>query len=559
LTQEELKRLLDELRSLPDETEWVEFKEARNNFDFNKLGQYFSALSNEANLKGKDYGWLVFGINNSRKIVNTRFRAMKSNLDSLKLEIANKTTNRITFVEIYELHMPEGRVIMFQIPAAPKGIPVAWEGHYYGRDGESLVALNLQEIEQIRNQMKQYDWSAQICEGSTIEDLDPTAIMKARQNYKEKFPDNARDVDNWDDLTFLNKAKITIQGKITRTAIILLGKEESEHFISPSVAKITWVLKDENNIGKDYEHFGPPFILNVEAVYAKIRNLKYRYLLNTSLFPTEITKYEPWVIREALNNCIAHQDYELRGRITVVENPDDLIFTNVGSFLPESVEKVIELDSPPEQYRNFFLANAMLNLNMIDTQGGGIKKMFLLQKKRCFPMPEYDLSKPDKVKVKIIGKVINEEYTKLLINKTDLSLQTVICLDKVQKKIKLSRDEYKLLKSEGLVEGRYPNLFVTARIANVVDDRSTYIKHRAFDKKYYKKLIIEFIEKFESASRQDINRLLIDKLPDILDARQKINKINNLLYEMSKKDNTIKNIGSDKKPCWILSSKISSN
>jgi len=157
--------------------------------------------------------------------------------------------------------------------------------------------------------MKQYDWSAQICEGSTIEDLDPTAIMKARQNYKEKFPDNARDVDNWDDLTFLNKAKITIQGKITRTAIILLGKEESEHFISPSVAKITWVLKDENNIGKDYEHFGPPFILNVEAVYAKIRNLKYRYLLNTSLFPTEITKYEPWVIREALNNCIAHQDY----------------------------------------------------------------------------------------------------------------------------------------------------------------------------------------------------------------------------------------------------------
>ncbi|MFZ5986312.1 MAG: ATP-binding protein, partial [Bacillota bacterium] len=396
------------------------------------------------------------------------------------------------------------------------------------------------------------DWSAQICERATMADLDTSAIMKARQNYKEKFPDKAREVDSWDDITFLNKAKIAIQGKITRTAIILLGKDESEHFISPSVAKITWVLKDEHNIEKDYEHFGPPFLLNVEAVYAKIRNLKYRYLLDTSLFPIEITKYEPWVIREALNNCIAHQDYELRGRITIVENPDDLIFTNVGSFLPESVEKVIEQDSPPERYRNFFLANAMLNLNMIDTQGGGIKKMFLLQRQRYFPMPDYDLSEPDKVKVRIVGKVIDERYTRMLMQETALSLKEVIALDKVQKRKPIDSEEFKLLKRKGLIEGRKPNLFVTAQIAAITGERSTYIKHRAFDKKYYKELIIEFIEQFDSANRQDIDRLLMDKLPDILDERQKKNKINNLLCEMSRKDNTIKNIGSDKKPCWVF-------
>ncbi|HDH00932.1 MAG TPA: transcriptional regulator, partial [Nitrospirae bacterium] len=453
MTQEELKKLLNELRALPAETECVEFKEAKNKFHFGEIGKYFSALSNEANLKNKNCGWLICGIEDkSRKIVNTRFRPNRTDLDSLKSEIANKTTTRITFIEIYEVHQPEGRVIMFQIPPAPKGIPIAWEGHYYGRDGESLVPLNLQEIEQIRNQGQQSDWSAQICKGATIEDLDPAAIAKARVNYKEKFPQNAPDVDKWDDITFLNKAKVTIQGKITRTAIILLGKDESEHFITPSIAKITWVLKDEHNIEKDYEHFGPPFLLNVDNVYSKIRNLKYRYLLNDSLFPTEVTKYEPWVMREVLHNCIAHQDYELRGRISVVENPDDLIFLNLGSFIPESVEKVIEQDSPPERYRNSFLANAMVNLNMIDTLGGGIKKMFILQRNRHFPMPDYDLKEPDKVKVRIIGKVIDENYTKMLINKTDLSLKTVICLDKVQKKIKLSRDEHKLLKTQKLVE-----------------------------------------------------------------------------------------------------------
>ncbi len=553
MTQEELKNLLNELRGLPSETEWVEFKEAKTSFSFKELGQYFSALSNEANLKNQPYGWLIFGVSDkTRKVVGTLYRPNRTDLDSLKAEIANKTTNRITFIEIHELHLPEGRVIMFQIPAAPQGIPIAWEGHYYGRDGESLGALNLQEIEQIRKQGVQYDWSAQICEGATIDDLEPAAIIKAREKYKEKFPQNAADVDAWDDITFLNKAKVIIQGKITQTAIILLGKNESEHFLSPSVAKITWVLKDEHNIEKDYEHFGPSFLLNVDTIYAKIRNLKYRYLLNNSLFPTEVTKYEPWVIREVLHNCIAHQDYELRGRISVVENPDDLIFTNLGSFLPESVEKVIEQDAPPEHYRNPFLATAMVNLNMIDTLGGGIKKMFLLQRNRYFPMPDYELNEPNKVKVRIIGKVIDENYTKLLINKTDLSLKTVICLDKVQKKIRLDKEDVKLLKTQKLIEGRYPNLFVTAKIAAITGDKSAYIRHRAFDKKYYKEMIIEFLRKFESASRQDIDRLLLSKLPEILDEKQKQNKINNLLSEMSRKDKTIKNIGSDKKPFWVL-------
>ena len=553
MTKEELKKLLDEFLSLPSETEWLEFKEAKDNYDFNKLGEYFSALSNEANLKGKPYGWLIFGIENkTRNIVGTRYRPHKNDLDSLKLEIANKTTNRITFMEIHELHLPEGRVIMFQIPAAPKGIPIAWEGHYYGRDGQSIGALNLQEIEHIRNQVKNYDWSAQICDGATIHDLSKDAIVKAREKYKEKFPQKTQEVNEWDDIVFLNKAKVTIHDKITRTAIILFGKEESEHFLSPSVAKITWILKGESDSEKDYEHFGPPFLLNSDAVYNKIRNLKYRYLLNNTLFPTEITQYEPYVIREALHNCIAHQDYELKGRVYVVEKPDELIFTNLGSFIPGSIEKVIEQNAPQEYYRNQFLVNAMVNLNMIDTIGSGIKKMFTLQRNRHFPMPDYDLSDPDKVKVTILGKVLDENYTKMLINNTNLDLKTVIYLDKVQKKEKLTRDEFKILKAQKLIEGRYPNLFVAAKIAAVTGDKASYIKNRAFDDEHYKKMIFEFIKKYGNASRQDIDKLLIDKLSNVLDEKQRRNKIKNLIYEMSKKDKTIKNTGSNKKSNWIL-------
>lgn len=108
---------------------------------------------------------------------------------------------------------------------------------------------------------------------------------------------------------------------------------------------MSWILKDENNSEKDYEHFGPPFLLNTDNLFSKIRNLKYRYMQDQSLFPIEINQYDSYVIREALHNCIAHQDYELQGRINVVENPDELNFTNVGSFIPKSVEKVIKQDA----------------------------------------------------------------------------------------------------------------------------------------------------------------------------------------------------------------------
>ena len=548
-----LKAKLDNLRALPKETELVEFKEAKTAFDFKKLGKYFSALSNEANLKNKDCGWLIFGVRDKgRKIVGTQYRRNRADLDSLKSEIANETTNRITFAEIYELPLPEGRVVMFQIPAAPRGIPVAWQGHWYGREGESINALSLQELEQIRNQIKHDDWSAYVCEEATIDDINPEAILKAKKEYKQKYPEKANDIDKWDSLTFLNKAKVIRQGKITRTAIILLGKEESEHFISPSAAKITWILKDANNIKKDYEHFGPPFILNAEQVFAKIRNLKYRYLPNETLFPTEISQYDPWVIREALHNCIAHQNYELGGRINVVEKSDELVFTNLGTFIPGSVEIVIQQDAPQELYRNPFLAQAMVNLNMIDTIGSGIKKMFQKQRERFFPLPDYDLTQFEKVIVKIQGKVLNENYTRLLIKNTDMELYTVILLDKFQKNIPLSKDEHKFLKSKKLVEGRYPNLFVSSHIAAATEAKARYIKYRGFDDQHYKDMIIAFIKKYGSAARKDIDELLLRHLSDALDEKQKRNKIGNLLYAMSKKDKTIKNNGSNRKPKWVL-------
>jgi ATP-dependent DNA helicase RecG len=192
MTDAELLALLNELRRLPHETEWVEFKEAKRGYDFRKLGEYVSALANEANLKDQRCGWLVFGVrDNDRTVVGSRFRENPADLNHLKQEVAAQTTGGLTFLDIHVIQHPEGRVVFFQIPPAPPGVPIAWQGHWYGRDGESLGPLALHELEAIRAQSQTADWSAAICRAATLDDLDPDAVAVARANFQAKNQDKA--------------------------------------------------------------------------------------------------------------------------------------------------------------------------------------------------------------------------------------------------------------------------------------------------------------------------------------------------------------------------------
>ncbi len=529
-SEQQLQQLLDHF----GENEVVEFKEAKTTFDFRKLGKYFSALSNEANLKGLRCAWLVFGIKDNQTVVGSQFRPNEKDLHSLKGEIANHTTNRLTFIEIYVVQHLQGRVLLLQIPAAPQGIPVTFKGHYYGRDGEELGPLNLEEIERIRAQSRWQDWSSVICPEATLTDLSDVAIVRAKAEFTTKNPKLKDEIADWDTVTFLNKAKLTINGQITRTAILLLGKAESAHYLSPASSTISWILKDRDGLEKDYEHFVCPLLLSADTVFNKIRNLKYRYMTEGSLFPEEVDQFDTYIIREALNNAIAHQDYTLGGKVTVVEFEDGrLCFSNVGSFIPGSVENVIHADAPESRYRNRFLADAMVGLNMIDTIGSGIRKMFIIQKTRFFPLPEYNIC-DNRVQVTITGRVLDINYARRLAETPDLSLQDIILLDRIQKHLPLSDEQARHLKQLGLIEGRKPNFHISARVAKNTGDRAQYIKNRAFDDKHYKQMICDYLTKFESAKRADINGLLLDKLSDVLDQKQKDSKVKNLLQSLKK-------------------------
>lgn len=533
------------------ENEVVEFKQAGDGFSTDDIGKYFSALANEANLQGAERSWLVFGVNNkTRCVVGTDYRPQVERLHSLKMQIAENAAPRISFRDIHELHHTDGRVVLFEIPAAPRGIPIAWKGHYYARAGESLISLGLDKLDEIRAQTLQQDWTAQTLPQATVADLDEDALKVARESFAQKHANRFKpnEVMAWPVTTFLERACLTQHGQLTRAAVLLLGKAESAHLLQPHPAQMTWKLEGAE---KAYEHFGLPFLLKTTELYRRIRNVQVRILPQDALLPVEVSKYDQRVVLEALHNCIAHQDYTRSARIVVREQADRLIFESEGGFFEGQPSDYIAGEKTPRRYRNTVLAQAMVELNMIDTMGYGIHEMHKSQAQRYFPLPDYDLSEQAVVRMTIHGAVVDPAYSRLLIQNTQLDLGDVFALDRVQKKLQIEDAVAARLRKAGLIEGRRPNYRVSAVVAKATASKADYIRIRGQADTFYAKQITDYLEEFGRATRQEINQMLLHQLSDALSAQQKDRKISNLLSNLRRADR-IRNTGSRAHPVWSL-------
>ena len=545
------------------EDEIVEFKTASGQYSTDKIGQYFSAISNEANLMNQQYGWFVLGVSETDKkhVVGTAFKEGPPQLlGKFKYDISKDITDGMTFMEIIELfprneeNEPK-RVLMFKVPAAIAGMPTAWKNQYFARSGESLVRLNQQKIDEIRMEERR-DWSKQVIHEATIEFLDPDAIALARKNYKEKMNRDhiAEDVDGQSDEEFLTQLKLMVDGKPTYAAMILLGKESCDYVFN-TPPKIMWRLYGADGADKDYAIFTVPFINVADKILGKIRNLTYRYMPNQqSLFPQETDQYDPWLLRELLNNSIAHGSYQLGGRIYINEFEDHITITNPGEFLPQSVETVLKPGYNPPFYRNQRLADGMVKFNMIDTATSGIRKVYRIQRDKYFPMPDFDLSQNGQVAVTVYGKILNEQYTYILYEHPELDLETVFLLDQVQKGLgdKLTKDAINYLRKHKLVEGRVNSLYLSAEVSKTIDASAEYIKNKAFDDQYYKDLIINYLRQYGRAQKKDFRTLLMDKLPNSLSERQKEYKIGNLLASLKRQGLIRTDSSNQQLSFWIL-------
>lgn len=549
MDNQELLELLERMRNRTQEGATVEFKS--NLRDPSEIGQYISALANSAALEGASRAWVIWGVkDDTYEVVGTSFdpfSAKGEGSQSLIMWLQKMTTPKADFT-FHAARHAAGTVVMLEIHPA-RTAPIAFQNIRYIRIDSHKTKLGEHSDKEARLWDvlgQKEDWSGELVPGASLDDLDPRAIEMARKRFSEYLIKSERDAErheqirqeaaSWDVPTLLNKARLTKQGRITRSALLLLGRDESAHFLAPADTKISWILRDARNATVSSQPLSLPLLLSSDKVFSYIRNVPVEHMPDGTLFPTAVQQYDPWVIREALHNCIAHQDYRLGGKINVVEHPDRLVFSNLGQFIPPSVEWMLEHQSPPEHYRNQWLIDGMIRLRMIDQVGSGIRRMFQTQRDRFFPLPDYHFDENEfgrpRVEVAIPGRILDVKYTQLLMKRTDLDLQLVLLLDRVQKRLPLSPDEVRQLRVLNLIEGRSPNLFVSAKVAALTEQKAIYIRNRGLDDDYYQQLVLGYLDKYKQALRSDLDDLLTPKLPDVLDAAQKRHKIKNLLQAL---------------------------
>ena len=529
------------LREFPQENarcEWKEYKNLKNSFCGDEKDDVISYVSAIANMEG---GFLLVGVHDKTlEIVGTdtynydrqkailRLTERCANLSSEGLDIDEYITDD-THKKVWVIHIPK------HMPKRPVyAHDKAWQ-----RIEDSLVELTPERMNAILDEplVTDTDWSAVIVPNATIEDLDELAIAKAKVMFKKvhnRIP--SAEVNAWSVEEFLSNAGVMIDGGITRAAIILLGKPVSVFKLRPAVVRVTWSLRDEHGDVVDYEHFTAPFILTVDQILAKVHNLTMREMPGGTLFPDVMQQYDDYSMREVLHNCIAHQDYTLQERINLVENPGFLYYANGGSFIPGTLQKALATHGPQRHYRNECLCNAMVNFNMIDIVGRGIRKIFNEQWKRHFPMPDYEIDAANKeVAVRLYGNAINEKYTTLLKENKELTLEDCILLDAVQKGHRINENDANNLLSRGLVEGKYPDLTISLSIARQTKQVPEYTRLKGLEKNKLKQMVLQFLQNSgsEGARREFIYKYLKDVLPSNKTEEQQLRIVGRLLVEMN--------------------------
>lgn len=535
--------------------EWKEWRSLKHSVTGRKgedLASYVSAL---ANMEG---GCIVVGVQDKTLAVTGIQDFADYTVENVVHRLLGKTPGLPSMgFRIEELRASDtGAVVwLVHVPRhAPRELVLAHD-QAWQRDGDSLTILREDRRRAILSEhLTGEDWSAAVVSGATLDDLDPTAIAKARDKYFEKHQRApwASEISQWPVTKLLDKIGLTVHGQVTRACLLLLGlPERAITLLSPHPVEITWKVAAE----RVAELFHPPFLLATTQVAQHIRNPNIKLFPANELLAVTLPRYDTHtVLLEGLHNCLAHQDYAQCGRIVVEESAGMVRMINLGGFFDGQPDDYASGQRTPERYRNERLAKAMVEVGMIDKQGFGIHDMVQAQRRRFLPLPDYEGSTPLRTVFNVHGQEIDANYTRWLMDRTDLPIEHVLWLDRLQKGHKLDAAQTAELREAGLVEGRSPKLHISARVAVAIGQEVEYLNQRRPDVDDYKSALCKLLA-LGPQPRAKVDALLLPKLQLwIPELAQRKEFVKALLKEMSK-EGRIQNIGGKTKAArWALGS-----
>ncbi len=461
------KLTIEQLKKFKESEDKVEFKRAeQGNFAYDGgsrikptdrrkciLG-YVTALCNEGG------GYLVIGMEDAypHKVVGTKQNEGK--LGELESNIYRDTQIRPFIYELYEDEANQkGRVLVIEIPPRPVGKLFRFEDVPLMRVGEELKPMSDEMIFSIL-QEQEPDFSAGICEGVTIEDLDEEAIRIMKQKYatKQKNP-SFMALSKEQVLSDLN---LTKEGKITNAALILVGKQEVLKERLPQASIILEYRKSESLVPyTNRQVYEQPFYKMIDLLWHDIDLRNDKIDVNENSYIFNIPYFNEDVIREAINNAIAHRDYRRSSETVIKQYPQKMIIMNIGGFpLGVTIENILRVQSTP---RNRLLADVLAKTGIVERSGQGVDKIYKNTLSEGKDEPDYSHSDPFRVELHLSAVIKDKAFAIFLESEQRdlpeeerLSVFEVMALNQIrmEKSEDVEKSIIKGLLERGLIEKR---------------------------------------------------------------------------------------------------------
>jgi len=493
-TVEELEELLS-----AREGETLEFKEAKTKFDFGTLTKYCAALANEGG------GMVVLGVTDKRprKVVGSQAfkqpeRTRSGLIDRLRLNINFSVVKH-----------PQGRVLIFHVPARPVGTPVKDKGVYWSRQGDSVVPMSEDRLRAIFDESGR-DFSAEICPRANMDDLENRAIEDFRKRWINKSGNQG--ITNIDHEQLLNDAEMLDEGKITYAALILLGTGKAlRKHLSQSEVIFEYRSSDTSGPAQQRKEFRQGFFSFYDELWDLINLRNDIQHFQSGLFVLDVPTFSERVVREAILNAVSHRDYQLGGSIFIRQYPRRLTVESPGGF-PVGIneQNILDRQSP----RNRRIADILSRCGLVERSGQGMNLMFELSIQDSKPTPDFTGTDQYQVTLNLDGKVQDPRFLEFLekVGRETLELFSTtdfLLLDYIHRGKKIPdklQSRLQSLVDKGIIErygrGRGVKYILSRQYYKIIDKKGMYTRRKGLDRETNKALLLKHIrENKESGSR----------------------------------------------------------
>lgn len=527
-----------------EEHERLEFKRAENNYDFEKLIKYCVALANEGG------GKFILGVTDKkpRQILGTR-----AILDLEKKK--NDLTKALRLkIEAFVILHPKGRVVVFDIPARPLGVPLSYQGAYFMRSGESLVSMTQDQLKRIFAEALP-DFSATLCDKAVLTDLHPAAIEEFRKMWVQKS--NNQELAKLSEQQLLEDAELLVDGQVTYAALVLFGTKQALGRYLAQAEVIFEYRSSESSI--EYQartEFREGFFLFKDKLWELINLRNDVQQISQGLFRRDIRAFNEEVTREAILNAVSHRDYQLAGSVFIKQFPRQLVISSPGGFPIGISEKNI---IRKQQARNRRIAEAFARCGFVERSGQGADTMYRESLREGKAKPSFQGTDDYEVTLTLYGELQHPAFVSFVEQVSQqkgfyFSTNDFLTLDAIYREESVSEELKEclpVLVENGLIEkvgrGRGTKYVLSRNFYSHLGEKGTYTRRAGLDKNTHKELLYKHIKDNQKDGSQ------FNELSQVLPMLSR-DQLQSLLKEL-KKEGIIQSVGKTSSARWYPNSK----